>query len=58
MPYDNRDPKRDPNIDNHPCIFLGFEGVAELGFRVSLELPRQPRLEGAGDLVSWLQVRL
>ena len=21
MPYDNRDPKRDHNIDNHPCVF-------------------------------------
>ena len=24
MPYSNRDPKRDPNIDNHPHTFKGI----------------------------------
>ena len=30
MPYYNRDPKRDPNFDNHPYDHLGLEADCAL----------------------------
>ena len=59
MPYSTKDPKRDQNFDNHPCLFLrnvdgrrGVDGRLPVFFKGFGAWTKLPVAGGCGSSVS------